>query len=114
MSSDASTLIPFLRRVHRRLVALRIVEAAGVGVLGGSLLCLLLTPLLIRRGVSIFSAASVLVPLGVVVCLAWIWSRRPAIADAAGEADRQLALDDLLTTAYLLRGRATGSVFESA
>jgi hypothetical protein len=89
----------FVARVHRRLVMLRLVEAAGLGMLGGAAVCLLLMPVQIWRGQAAWPVAEILPPVSTGAGLIWALLRLPRASEAAGEADRQLRLADLLTTA---------------
>ena len=89
----------FVRAVHRRLVGVRIVEWAGYGALAGCAAGLLLVPLLWWQGRSAFAPASFVLTLGTLAGFVWGLTHRPTRLAAATEADRQLALSDLLGTA---------------
>lgn len=83
------------------MVALRLLEAAGVGLLAAALAAVLPLLFLMWRGQPGLAIVYILLPLGTVCGLAWAALRRPTHLDAAQEADRQLNLADLLTTAAM-------------
>ena len=93
----------FIHAVFRRLVLIRAVEQIGWCLLGGSLAGLLLWPVVIWRGES----AEMLLGGVAVVCamaaVAMIVRQWPTLMMAAGEADRQLDLADLLSTCLQLK-----------
>lgn len=82
---------------------LRLLESAGVGLLGGCGVGLILVPVLLYRGQAALLLALASLGLGILAGLAWALLHRPQALDAAAEADRQLHLADLLSTAWLLR-----------
>ena len=94
----------FLRALHRRHVALRAAERTGLGILGGSVVALILLPLLLRQGHDAVAPCASALAAGACLGLLWGVTRRPRPLDAAVEADRQLGLKDLLGTALLVRG----------
>lgn len=102
----AEGLEPFLRRLHRRLVVLRAAESTGLGVLGGCVLCLVVVPVLIWRGEAVWGVVGMMLAVGGVLGLTWTVLRPPRLLEAAGVADAQFRLADLLTTAWLVRGDA--------
>src|SRR5688572_24672157 len=104
MRAPGNDLERFVRTLHRRLVAVRALESAGLGALIGCGLAVLLIPLLVWRGQSPLVPAVGVVVLGAVGGLASSVSRRPTRLDGAMEADRQLHLDDLLGTAVAVPG----------
>jgi hypothetical protein len=108
MAAPTSNLDQFIRTLHRRLVIVRAVEAAGLGALAGCAIALLLIPLLIWRGQPPLLPAVVVVGLGALGGLLWHLSRRPTRLQAAMEADRQLELADLLGTAVGVREARAG------
>src|SRR5438132_1056766 len=93
----------FLRRLHRRWIIWRAIEHAGVGLLGGCVVALLLGAVLLFRGEPALTLAAGLPLFGAAVGLTIGLIRRPSILDAAVEADRQLRLADLLGTALSIR-----------
>src|SRR3954454_7289371 len=96
---SGSDLDRFLRRVHRRYVALRAAEGLGLGALAGCGVGLVSLALLWWEGRAALGPSAAAVAFGACVGLAWGVARRPRLLDAATEADRQLGLADLLGTA---------------
>ena len=98
----------FLRAVHRRWVVVRVAEATGVGVAAACGLALPMLPILMWRGEPalpvVLTAAALAALAGTIAGIV----RRPTLASAAVEADRQLGLADLLSTALAMRDRAAG------
>ena len=95
----------FLRRVHRRFVMLRLAERAGLGLVGG---CAVAVPLLLVvwwRGLPGAELAILILGFGIVAGLLWGLSDLPTHMNAAMEADRQLDLADLLSSAISIRDR---------
>lgn len=94
----------FLRAVHRRWMMVRVVESIGLAAGGGCGLTLLLLPILLWRGqpamVVVLAMLALAAAAGGVAGIV----RRPGLLWAAAEADRQLDLDDLLSTAWTARG----------
>ena len=86
---------------------MRLGEAAGLGLFCGAVLGLLLVPILLWRGEPALQLVGWLLGASAVVGLAWALLRRPIVLDAAIEADRQLDLADLLSSAWLTH-RHTG------
>src|SRR5688500_4692940 len=101
MAQDSARHQRFVIAVHRRMVALRLLEAAGVGLLAAALAALPPLLLLMWRGHSGLQILAILIPLGTLCGLIWAAKHRPTRLDAAQEADRQLNLADLLTTAAM-------------
>jgi hypothetical protein len=95
----AGQLDSFLKRVHRRWTLWRVLEHAAIGVLGGCAFAAIVGTVAYSRGDSAlpFCAAGIVPGAAVGALLGWI--RRPSILQAAMEADRQLHLKDLLSTA---------------
>ncbi len=92
----------FIRRLHRRQVAVRIVERAGIALLAGCGVAILLMLLLIWRGQPAFPVALSTLAIAIVGGVAWGVVERPSQLASAIEADRQLHLSDLLSTALTL------------
>jgi hypothetical protein len=92
----------FVRRVHWRLVTLRTLEGAGLGLLGACAVGLVLVSILIYRGEPAIATTLALLCIGAIFGAAWAIYRKPSRLDAAVEADRQLNLADLIATAFLL------------
>ncbi len=93
------TSLRFVDAVYRRLVLLRILEQLGRGFFVSSLLACVLLLAAIWQSISttpilIFCAV---LGIGIGICLSVV--RWPTRWSAAEQADRQLQLDDLLTTA---------------
>lgn len=95
----------FLRSLHRRLVAVRILERTGLGALAGCAAAAGLVVPLWWRGQPSIAPAAAAIALGAICGLIVGAARRPERFHAAAEADRQLGLADLLATALQVRGR---------
>ena len=93
----------FVRLVHRRLVVLRIVESAGGGALLAAAAMLILVPVRLHQGESAVMLVGAALPLGAVMGLVWALFHRPGRMAAIIEADRQLGLEDLLSTAWVVK-----------
>lgn len=83
---------------------MRLLECAGLGTLAGAAAGLLVVPLFIYRGEPAMRLAVMLPAAGAICGAVWGFVRRPRILAALLAADRQYALKDLLSTAWLLRG----------
>lgn len=104
----------FLRRAHRRFTLLRLLEGAGLGILGGCAAGLPLVGILAYRGADGFGAASIAIAIGAAAGLLWGWLTRPSRMATALEADRQLGWADLLGSAILIRARSNEDPFAAA
>jgi hypothetical protein len=102
-----TTLEQFLRAVHRRQVALAVIERAGFGlVLGCAVATVLVGVVLWRGGENAWNVAGVALAAGAVVgAIAGAVTRPPVLASAS-EADRQLGTAELLSTAFTLGARS--------
>jgi hypothetical protein len=106
VSRDPVTFDQFLRAVHRRHVALRIIERAGAGlVIACALATVFVAVVLWRGGNDAWSLAGFALATGAVVGAVAGAVNRPSALDAACEADRQLETSDLLATALTLNTR---------
>lgn len=97
----------FIRRVHRRLVCLRTLEAGGVGIAVAALSAI---PILLLNANRDFGASPPIAPLlglGVLGGGLWAILRHRQLIQTAAEIDRQLGLADLLSTAWAIRKRTT-------
>jgi hypothetical protein len=103
MPQITGALDHFLTAVHRRHVALRVLERTGLCVLVACGACALLIPLLLWQGQSALAPAVWVLAFAATGGLLWGGLRRPGRLEAAMEADRQLRLADLLGTALMLR-----------
>ncbi len=97
----------FVTAVHRRAVAVRLIEGFGAGVGVGAGLALFIILIQLRdgvhwQGIAIFGAFP-----AVCSAIAW-WRDRPSRLAAVIEADRQLKLDDLLSSAMTAKDDAFG------
>ncbi len=97
----------FVRAVHRRWVIVRAAEMVGLAVLGGCGLAMLLLPILLWRGEPALPIVLTTTAIAAAGGLLAGIIRRPALRSAAAEADRQLDLADLLSTALLKRESST-------
>jgi hypothetical protein len=103
-----------IRAVRRRWALVRLIEGAGLGLLTGSALGLVLVPLLLWRGTPALAFAAGLMLLGMAVGAMAGWMRRPTLVQAATEADRQLGTHDLLTTGLLIDATCGDQPWRSA
>src|SRR5687768_10034255 len=92
----------FVRRAHRRWVAWRAVERAGLTVLGACALSLPLIAALWLEGEPALRTVAPVLAISVLVGAVWGAFNRPTLLDTAAEADRQFKLHDLLGTALTL------------
>lgn len=103
----------FIGRVHRRYLVLRVLECAGLGVLGGCAAAAPLLAIALWRGYPTINLAVAALAVGVAAGLLWGGTTRPTPLSAAMEADRQLGWADLLSTA-LTTCRIDGDPWTSA
>jgi hypothetical protein len=89
----------FIGKVHRRFVAMRLLEQTGLGILAGCVAGLPLVVIAIWRAVPPAPLVAGALTLGAVGGLLTGLFRRPTLHDAATEADRQLDTADLLSSA---------------
>ena len=106
MKTGSADLDRFLRAVHRRWVVVRVAEVTGVAVAAGCGLALLVLPILLWREEPALPVVLAAAAMAAVAGLIAGVIRRPNLASAAAEADRQLDLADLLSTALATRDRA--------
>lgn len=107
MDTPSRPFDAFLRRVHRRQVAVRLIERIGLGILGGCAAALPLLSIAIWRGLETVPLAIAAVSLGAMAGVVWGIVSRPRILASAMEADEQFQWDDLLSSAWTLRHRPT-------
>jgi hypothetical protein len=103
MHGQAHHLERFIRRVHRRFIIVRALERAGACAAIASLFAAILASILFLQGRDSLPLVIALLGAGATVGLLWGFIRRPTQFEAATEADRQLALSDLLATALSAR-----------
>ena len=103
MSLTAIHFDRFVRRLHRRFILLRGVEWVGAGLLFGCGGAIVLMPILWWQGQSTFPVALLSLVISTFTGLVIAILRRPTPLDAVMEADGQLNLADLLSTAMLMR-----------
>src|SRR3954465_15731177 len=102
----SDSLERFVRAVHRRQAALRLVERTGVGILGASAVATVLVGVMVWRGQDAWTIAAVTLGAGALFGAIWGLSARPSRLAAANEADRQLGRADLFATAWAVKDRA--------
>lgn len=104
MPRDTNQFDPFIVACRRRIALVRLAERIGLCILVGSILSLLIVPLLAitNRAASPILILIAIMAISVAVGVAWSVRRWPSLLHAARQADRQLALDDLLATAWQL------------
>jgi hypothetical protein len=100
---DLSEFERFIHRVHRRYVALRLVEQTGLGILAGAGVGLPLVAIAIWRSLPAATLAIASLTLGAIAGLLHGYLTRPIPLQSALEADRQLETADLLSSAWSLR-----------
>jgi hypothetical protein len=93
----------FLRSVRRRWVLWRALEHAGVGLIAGCVVGMLLGAILYYRGDPTIGSVGISMAAGAVLGLAIGLMRSPSLFEAAVETDRQLELSDLLGTVLAIR-----------
>lgn len=103
MSHRTAQLERFLTKVHRRLILSCFLEAIGGGMMIGSIAAMPLVGILAWRGRSTLELLAGMLVAGLVAGVLWQARRCPSRLDAAQEADRQLGLADLMSTAWLVR-----------
>ncbi|MGE5611722.1 MAG: hypothetical protein ACM359_20920 [Bacillota bacterium] len=102
MQAVHDNLVRLVGRLYRRLWMLRVVEGMGVGVLAASGAGLILLLILMGRGEAVPVDTLWILLVGGVGGALWAILRRPRVIQAAMEADRQLGLADLLSTALAI------------
>ena len=107
MDGSPPTLARFVRAVHRRQFVVRVLERAGLGLLGGCVVAVGLVGVMLWRGEDAWGVAGIVLAIGAVAGAFWGLADRPTALAAAAEADRQLDLADLLATAWALRADAS-------
>jgi hypothetical protein len=103
----------FVTAVHRRLMLLRAIEALGRGLLICSMLAIVLTMIAIWQSMPSMPIVLLCGLLALLMGCGLSIHRWPTRAMAAAEIDRQLQLDDLLTT-VLLNGARQDDAFTRA
>jgi len=111
MRASSQTLDRFLRAVRRRWMLVRAAEHVGACVLGGCAVALLLLPILLWRSEPALPVVSLILLIAAGAGLIAGFVRRPDLMSAAAEADRQLDLADLLSTALATRSRASAGLW---
>ena len=106
MLPHLANLRRFVGQVHRRMVLLRLLERAGLGLAIGTAAALLLVAVQLWRGQHALPAALSTMALAMLVGLALAFWRMPSRVAAAVEADRQLNLAELLSTAWVVQTHA--------
>src|SRR5687767_14080645 len=100
MPTPGENLMQFARRVHARLVVARALERSGTCVAVASVFACGFALVAMFQGRNAMPLVLPTLMLGAVVGFSWGLFRRPTRFYAVVEADRQLALADLLATAY--------------
>lgn len=109
MTFKSDALQRFLRAVHRRQVALRVMERAALGTFGACVVASVLAGVMLWRGQDAWSVVAITLLVGAVAGAIWGIATRPTVLAAATEADRQLRTADLLGTAWALGAPARGA-----
>ncbi|MCY2952324.1 MAG: hypothetical protein NTU53_10145 [Planctomycetota bacterium] len=108
MSESCANLKRFVSRVYWRLLVLRMAEAGGVGMAIGALSAIMLFFISDYGWGGVSLPVGVMMVSGAVVGGIWAILRRARPIEAAIEADRQLGLADLLSTAWVICGQGLG------
>ena len=95
----------FVAALHRRLIAVDLLEKSGLGALVGAAAAAAVIPLLAWRGEAALWPTLAALALGATVGFLWSLGNLPTALRAASEADTQLGLWDLLGTALSIRTR---------
>jgi hypothetical protein len=103
MDDRTSHFERFLKAVHRRAVAVRLAESAGIGLIVASGLAIVLLAIFIAMGRDGWALSLILLPAGALAGLVGGFWRLPTLTATAIRADRQLRLHDLLSTAIVMR-----------
>ncbi len=98
---DQDELDRFVAAVHRRAVGIALVERVGICLATAAGIACLLTLVAEWRGVAIGGLSPVLIGAAVIVGAAWGAIRPPTKLDAIMQADQQLQLADLLSSAMV-------------
>lgn len=106
MVAPSHDFLRFVRAVHWRMGVMRAVEGMGLGVLGGAVLGLCVMGVTLWRGQMAGGAGLGVMAAAGVIGAIWGTMRRPDMLRAAMQADRQLELKDLLSTALTARDSA--------
>src|SRR5687767_14907562 len=115
MAAHHSTLTRFIRRVYRRLVVVRLLEWSGIGFVVACAIALVAMLVMRSRPESPLTLAAIITSVGALIGLVSAALRLPRIIGAAVEADRQLNLHDLLSTAWQIEAsRTPAQDFEQA
>ena len=117
MTTPRSNFERFLAKVHRRYLALGLVERAGLGLLASCAAGLPLVVLAIWKGIPAGPLAVGALGLGALGGFLVGLLHRPTLHDTATEADRQLETSDLLSTALAVQHNPdpwAGAVIASA
>jgi hypothetical protein len=104
VADSSSSLARFLLAVHRRQVALRVIERAGLGLLGACVVATALVCVSLWRGDDARLIAGIALAVGTTAGAIWGAMHHPSTFAAAVEADRQLHTSDLIATACTLGG----------
>jgi hypothetical protein len=103
LPGQSSHLDQFIRALHRRLIALRIIEHAGIGLLAGCAIGAVFVGIMLYRNQNAWSVGIAALIVGALGGMLWGVAHLPSILTAATEADRQLRTADLLATAWHLK-----------
>ncbi len=102
MSRAGPEFLRFIDAVHRRHLLWRLLERTGIGLFGGSIVGLVLLPLVLWTDKPALPVVSATLCFGAGIGAFWGIFRRPTRLDSAMQADRQLGLQDLLGSALSL------------
>ncbi len=98
---NPDTFDHFVSALHRRAVVIRLIERVGICLATAAGVACVLTLTAEYRGVATGPIAPMLIATAVLVGAAWGLIRRPTRLEAVMQADEQLRLADLLSSAVL-------------
>jgi hypothetical protein len=99
MNASRSISGKFIDAVYRRMIVIQLLEQMGRALLVSSVLAILLMPIAIWQSMPALPILLSMAIIGLVAGILLAILRLPTRQAAAAEADRQLCLDDLLSTA---------------
>jgi hypothetical protein len=104
MGDSSGHLQPYLARLRRRLVACRLAEGAGLGLAAGAVIYLLPAAWMLAQGQASGTALLLILPMSALAGALLALGRVPDKLGVALAADRQLGLEELLSTALATSG----------
>jgi hypothetical protein len=103
MPSSVSNCRAFLKSLRRRMILSQVVLRSGILLFCTSLSAILILPLSLWGFATLAAAVTAISGIAIMVTAVLVFRRWPTLLSAAAIADRQLHLDDLLTTTVRLQ-----------